>query len=116
MGLLAKDPKATKKCYHDILGLRIDHEENGLSVFDGGWPGLEIGACSDYPDRVHLSSIVDDVDKLAEEFRVKKIKFGGPGEIHLGKRAIVLMDADGLRVLIQSPTEASPGWLKKTVE
>ncbi len=116
IGLLAHDPKASRKFYHDTLGLDLHHEEDGLSVFDGGWPGIEIGACSGYPDRVHLSFIVDDVDKLAEELRAKGVKFGGPGETHLGKRAIVLRDPDGLRVLIQSPTEASPDWLKKMVK
>jgi len=116
IGLLAKDPKASRKFYHDTLGLDLHHEEDGLSVFDGGWPGIEIGACSVYPDRVHLSFIVDDVDKLAEELRAKGIKFGGPGDVHLGKRVIALMDPDGLRVLIQSPTEASPNWLKKMVK
>ncbi|MGB2863778.1 MAG: VOC family protein [Sedimentisphaerales bacterium] len=69
IGLLAKDPKASKKFYHDTLGLHLHHEEEGLSVFDGGWPGVEIGACSGYPDRVHISFIVDDVDKLAERLR-----------------------------------------------
>ena len=29
--------------------------------------------------------------------------------IHFGKRAIVLIDPDGIRVLVQSPTSASPG-------
>ena len=38
IGLLAKDPKASKKFYHDTLGLHLHHEEDGLSVFDGGWP------------------------------------------------------------------------------
>ncbi len=115
IGLLAKDPEASRKFYHDILGLQVDHEEDGLSVFNSGWPGLEIG-CSEYPDRVHLSFIVDDVDKLAEELRKKGVKFVGPGDIHLAKRAIALMDPDGLRILIQSPTEASPDWVKDMVK
>jgi catechol 2,3-dioxygenase-like lactoylglutathione lyase family enzyme len=112
VGLLSKDPKASKKFYHDVLGLHVDHEEDGLSVFNGGWPGLEIG-CSEYPDRILLSFIVDDVDKLAEELRAKEVKFVGPGDIHLDKRAIALTDPDGLRILIQSPTEASPDWVKE---
>jgi len=115
IGLMAKDPAASKRFYHDILGLDVDHEEDGLSVFNAGWPGLEIG-CSEYPDRVHLSFIVEDVDKLAEELRKKGVRFGGPGEIHLGKRAIVLLDPDGLRILIQSPTDESPDWVKDMVK
>lgn len=115
IGLMAKNPEESKKFYHDILGLRVDHEEDGLSVFNSGWPGLEIG-CSEYPDRVHLSFIVDDVDKLAGELRAKGVKFAGPGEIHLNKRAIVLQDPDGLRILLQSPTEASPDWVKEMLK
>ncbi len=116
IGLFATDPTASKEFYHDALGLRVDHEEDGLSVFDSGWPGVEIGACSGYPDRVHISFIVDDVDKLAEELRARGIKFAGPAEVHLGKRGIMLADPDGLRVSIQSPTDASPDWVKKMVE
>ena len=116
IGLFAKDPYASTKFYHDTLGLRLDHDEDGLSVFDSGWPGLEIGACSGYPDRVHISFIVDDVDKIADDLRLKGVKFAGPADIHLGKRAIMLKDPDGLRVSIQSPTDASPDWLKKMLE
>ncbi|MCP4710700.1 MAG: VOC family protein [Planctomycetes bacterium] len=116
IGLLARDPQVSKKFYHDVLGLRLDHEEPGLSVFGGGWPGVEIGACSGYPDRVHISFIVEDIDKLTEEFRTKGIEFAGPTDIHLGKRGIILVDPDGLRVSIQSPTEASPDWLKNMVK
>jgi hypothetical protein len=38
------------------------------------------------------------------------------GDIHLDKRGITLRDPDGLRVLIQSPTETSPDWLKQMVK
>jgi len=116
IGLFAKDPKASKEFYHDILGLELHHHEPGLSVFDSGWPGLELGACSGYPDRVHISFVVDDVDKLAEQLRGRGIDFKGPADIHLDKRGIMLRDPDGLRVLIQSPTETSPDWLKKMVK
>ncbi len=115
IGLSAEDPNASKKFYHDVLGLDVDHEEDGLAVFNSGWPGLEIG-CSEYPDRVHISFIVDDVDKLAEELRAKGVDCVGPGDVHLGKRAIALADPDGLRILIQSPTEASPKWVKDILE
>ena len=116
IGLYARDPKASRAFYHDTLGPELHHHEPGLSVFDGGWPGVEIGACSGYPDRVHISFIVDDVDELAEELRARGVVFEGPADIHLDKRGITLRDPDGLRVLIQSPTEASPDWLKQMVE
>ncbi|NNG17176.1 MAG: VOC family protein [Gemmatimonadales bacterium] len=115
IGLFAADPKTSREFYHDILGLQVHHEEPGLAVFDGGWPGVEIGACSGYPDRVHIAFIVDDVDAMARDLRAKGVRFAGPRDIHLGKRGITLEDPDGLRVSIQSPTEASPDWLKKMV-
>ena len=114
--LLAFGSLANKKVVIELLGLDLHHEEPGLSVFGGGWPGVEIGACSGYPDRVHISFVVDDVDKLAERLRAKGIEFTGPADIHLGKRGIMLRDPDGLRVSIQSPTEGSPDWLKKMVK
>ena len=83
IGFFAKDPDASTKFYHYALGLRLDHNEDGLSVFDSGWPGLEIGACSGYPDRVHISFIVEDVDSIANDLRSKGIRFAGPEEIHL---------------------------------
>ena len=116
IGRYAADPEASTRFYHDTLGLRLDHDEPGLAVFDSGWPGLEIGVCSGYPDRVHISFIVDDVDRLAKEFRAKGVEFKGPAEVHLGQRCIFLTDPDGLRVLIQSPTESSPDWVQKMVE
>ena len=116
IGLFAQDPNASTKFYRHTLGLRLDHDEEGLSVFDSGWPGLEIGACSGYSDRVHISFIVEDVDKIADDLRAKGVKFAGPTDIHLGKRTIMLKDPDGLRVQIQSPTEASPDWVKKMLE
>lgn len=115
IGLFALDPGASTSFYRDVLGLGLHHEEDGLSVFDGGWPGLEIGACSNYPDRVHISFIVDDVDRIADGLRSKGVGFSGPKDIHLGKRAIVLEDPDGLRVMIQSPTEESPEWVRNMV-
>ncbi len=116
IGLFGRDPKASMEFYHDILGLDLHHHEPGLSVFGGGWPGIEIGACSGYPDRVHISFIVDDVDRLATQLRARGVEFEGPVDIHLDKRGITLTDPDGLRVLIQSPTEASPDWLKQMVK
>jgi hypothetical protein len=47
---------------------------------------------------------------------IAKTEFKGPADVHLSKRGIMLTDPDGLRVLIQSPTEASPDWLQKIVE
>jgi hypothetical protein len=52
----------------------------------------------------------------AEDLRSRGIEFKGPAEIHLGKRAIMLKDPDGLGVLVASPTESSPEWIKNMVE
>jgi hypothetical protein len=59
---------------------------------------------------------VDDVDKLAERLGAKRIEFAGPVAIHLDNRGIMLRDPDGLCVLVQSPTESSPDWIKEMVK
>jgi len=116
IGLFAKDPKASKEFYHDTLGLHLHHEEDGLSVFDGRWPGIEIGACSGYPDRVHISFIVEDVDKLAKRLREKGIQFAGPGRHSPRKPWHHARGSRQPSCLHTEPTEASPDWLKKMVE
>lgn len=51
-----------------------------------------------------------------DELRAKGIEVGGPEEAHLGMRSIDLHDPDGHRISIQTPTEASPDWLRAMIE
>jgi len=36
IGLFAKDPNASTRFYHDVLGLRLDHDEEGFLCSKAG--------------------------------------------------------------------------------
>ena len=113
--LNAKDPEASKKFYHGILGLRISQDHEGLKVFDSGWPYLDVDALVHHPGQVSISFLVQDLGKFVRELRAKGVNVGEATAAHLGVRAIILTDPDGHRVAIRAPTDASPDWLKGMV-
>ena len=108
----AKNPEASKRFYHETLGIPINLDENGLKCFDSGYPGLDIDASVHFPGRVSISFLVEDIDAYVKELRDKGVEVDEPGDSHLGMRAFALEDPDGHRVEIQSPTAKSPQWLK----
>ena len=114
--LNAKDPEASKRFYHETLGLAIFQDQKGLKVFDSGWPGLDVDASIHFPGQASLSFLVQDLDGFVADLRAKGVQTPGPTPSHLGMRAVALADPDGHRVEIQSPTDASPDWLKKMVQ
>jgi catechol 2,3-dioxygenase-like lactoylglutathione lyase family enzyme len=113
--LNAKDPEASKKFYHGILGLPIGQDQKGLKVFDSGWPNLDFDASMHHPGQVSVSFLVRDLDQCVAGLRAEGLKVEDPKPVHLGMRAVVLVDPDGHRVAIQTPTETSPDWLKKMI-
>jgi len=114
--LNSEDPEASKKFYHETLGLPIGQDQKGLKVFNAGWPNLDIDASVHFPGQVSLSFLVEDIDKFVEGIRAKGIQVEDPTDGHLGVRAVVLEDPDGHRIEIHSPTEKSPNWLKEMIE
>jgi len=110
--LYATDPEASKKFYHEILGLPVCVNEKGLKVFDSGWPYLDFDTSVHSPGKVSISFLVKDLDQFVEKLRAKGTEVEDPRDAHLGMRAVVLEDPDGHRIAIQSPTDASPDWLK----
>ena len=114
--LNAKDPDASKKFYHDILGLGVAVDQDGLKVFDSGWPGIDVDASTHYPGKTSVSFLVEDLDKFIAELKTKSVIADAPYNTHLGMRAITMHDPDGHRIEIQSPTEHSPQWLKEMVK
>jgi catechol 2,3-dioxygenase-like lactoylglutathione lyase family enzyme len=110
--LFMKDQKASRQFYHDVLGLPVLHEKEGLGVFDSGWSGLNLDTSVHFPGKVSISFLVEDIDAFVAELRAKGIEVDEPGESHLGMRAVALEDPDGHRVEIQSPTDQSPQWVK----
>jgi catechol 2,3-dioxygenase-like lactoylglutathione lyase family enzyme len=114
--LNAKDPEASKKFYHETLGLPMGQDQKGLKVFNVGWPSLDLDASVHFPGKVSISFLVNDLDTFVRQLRAKGIQVPDPGEGHLGLRGVVLEDPDGHRVEIHSPTDKSPDWLKNMVE
>jgi catechol 2,3-dioxygenase-like lactoylglutathione lyase family enzyme len=108
----ARDPEASKRFYHETLGLPINLDENGLKCFDSGYSGLDIGASIHFPGKVSISFLVEDIDAYVKHLRARGVKVDDPADSHLGMRAFTLQDPDGHRVEIQAPTDASPDWLK----
>ena len=44
--LYMKDVESNKQFYHELLGLPVHVDQEGLKVFDSGWPGLDLeGHC-----------------------------------------------------------------------
>jgi catechol 2,3-dioxygenase-like lactoylglutathione lyase family enzyme len=114
--LNANDPEASKRFYHDVLGISINVDQEGLKCFDSGWPGLDIDASVHFPGKVSISFLVDDIDAFAKELRAKGVSVDDPDDSHLGMRAFALENPDGHRVEIQSPTDKSPQWLKDMIK
>ncbi len=114
--LNAKDPEASKKFYNELLGLPITRDQEGLKVFDSGRPGLDVDASVHNAGKVSISFLVADLGKFVEELRGKGVEVEDPSEAHLGMRAVTLEDPDGYLIQIQSPTAASPDWLKSMVQ
>jgi catechol 2,3-dioxygenase-like lactoylglutathione lyase family enzyme len=111
--LNAKDPEASKRFYHHMLGLRISIDEDHLKVFDTGWPGVDLDASGHHPGQMSVSFLVEDLDRFVTELRAKGMEVADPQPAHLGMRNVVLTDPDGNRIAVQSPTETSPEWLKR---
>ncbi len=113
--LYSKDPEASKKFYHEILGLWIDRDQKGLKVFRSGWDGLDIDVSQHFPGKVSISFLVKNIDEYVKRLREKGIHVEDPKESHLGMRAFSVIDPDGYRIEIQSPTEKSPAWLREMI-
>jgi catechol 2,3-dioxygenase-like lactoylglutathione lyase family enzyme len=113
--LNVKNPDASKKFYHEILGLGVAVDQDGLKVFDSGWPGIDIDASTHYPAKTSVSFLIEDLDTFVAELRAKGVTVNAPYKTHLGMHAIAMEDLDGHRIEIQSPTNQSPEWLKAMI-
>jgi catechol 2,3-dioxygenase-like lactoylglutathione lyase family enzyme len=114
--LFVKNPEVSKQFYRDVLGIPLAVDEKGLKCFDSGWPGLDIDLSIHFPGKVSISFLVEDLDQFVHELREKGIQVDDPRDAHLGMRAVALVDPDGHRVEIQTPTEKSPDWLRRMIE
>lgn len=114
--LNSRNPEASKDFYHGLLGLPIGQDLEGLKVFDSGWPNVDIDASIHFPGQTLISFLVEDLEAFIAELKAKGVEVDEPKDTHLGMRSIMLTDPDGHKVAIQTPTDASPDWLKEMVK
>jgi len=110
--LPTKDPVASKRFYHGLLGLPVRVDEEGLKVFDSGHAGLDFDMSVHNAGRTCVAFLVHDLEQTIATLRAKGVTVPEPFESHLGMRGIRLEDPDGNIVLIHAPTSRSPEWLR----
>lgn len=114
--LNVKDTQASKKFYNELLGIPIFTEQEGLLIFESGWPNLDIKSSIDSNDHFMVSFLVNDHSQILSRLSQDGFKPGDPVEIDHNMLAFRLKDPDGNRVEIQTPTEDSPDWLRGMVD
>jgi catechol 2,3-dioxygenase-like lactoylglutathione lyase family enzyme len=107
------DPEKTKTFYDNLLGLDTKVDQEGLKVFNSGITGLDLN-CSTHiaPLAVVTSFITDDLPAIIERLQQSGVPFEGPVASHLGMICIRFTNPDGFCIKVNTPTEASPPWLK----
>ena len=114
--LNAKNVESGKTFYHDLLELPVTVDQEGLKVFDSGWPGLDLNVSIHNPGKTMISFLIDDLDDFVKELKKKDCDVSDIYDTHLGMQAIELEDPDGNRIEIQCPTEKSPQYLHDIIK
>lgn len=109
--LNSKDVQSSGKFYHDLLGLPVHVDQDGLKVFDSGWSGLDLNVSIHNPGKTAISFPTDNLDACVAMLKEKNCNVSDIYETHLDLRAVKLEDPDGNRIEIQCPTEKSPQFL-----
>jgi catechol 2,3-dioxygenase-like lactoylglutathione lyase family enzyme len=107
------NPEKMKAFYGDLLGLETTVDQEGLKVFDTGIAGLDVN-CSNHivPPAVITSFITDDLPAIIGRLQQSGVPFEGPAPSHLGMTCIQFTNPDGFCIKVNTPTAASPPWLK----
>ena len=114
--LFSKDPVASRAFYKDILGVGLNHHEDGLNVFDSGWPGIDLDTSKHHPGNTRIGFVVDDLKAFLESIKGKDVKVEGPMDSHLGMRIVRLTDPDGHIVEVQEFSEGTPPPVRQAFE
>lgn len=108
----AAELETTKSFFQSILGLKPKLEQNNLTVFDSGNNGLDFNISNHLPIGItQISFITDDLKAVMKQLNQSKIQYEGPFESHLAMLAIRLQTPDGIKIVVNTPTDSSPDWL-----
>jgi catechol 2,3-dioxygenase-like lactoylglutathione lyase family enzyme len=114
--LYSKNPEKDKSIYQDILGLKLRVDNPGLSVYYPGHKGLDFVISIHNPEKkVSVSFLVKDVNVCYKSIKEKGIQVSEPCDSYLGLREIKVQDKEGFQIVIHSPTDKSPDWIKKMI-
>ena len=112
--LFSADLERDKDIFQDLLGLKLHIDQPDLNVYGSGQKGLDLDVSTHYPDaKVSLAFLVGDVDKYFDLISNKGISVSSPCGSHLGLREIKFCTSEGIQIIIHSPTDQSPEWIKK---
>lgn len=113
----SKSPEASKDFYNQVLGLPVQVDQNGLKVFNSGLSGLDFNASEHMPPKeTSLSFLVNDIHGFQQKLDSSGVDYHGPFNSHLGMESLKMKDPDGNTVIINSPTEKSPDWLRQMIK
>ncbi len=110
--LFMNDADETRKFYSETLAFMNLMDEDGLKVWDSGYPGLDFTYSTHFPNKTSISFLTDDLEAYVKQLRDNGLDVKDPEDAHIGMRAVSFEDPNGIRVEIQEPTDKSPLWLK----
>lgn len=114
--LYSENPEQSKKLFSDVLGLKLQLEEQNLKVFNPGIDGVDLNISNHYPaNKISLSFLVKDLDAYLEKLNEKVVGISEPRQSHLGLMAVTLVENVICKIVIHSPTAESPEWLRRMV-
>lgn len=89
-------------------------EQEGLTVFTSGKPGIDLNFSSHFPPGITcLSFLTNDLQYYREHFTSQGIAVTAPFESHLGMLTIEIPGPEGLIIRINMATDRSPLWLQE---
>jgi catechol 2,3-dioxygenase-like lactoylglutathione lyase family enzyme len=111
--LFSQDPQASRAFYANVIGLDLNHSEDGLNVFDTGWAGVDFDTSRHMPGKQRLGFVVESLEAFRASLAGKQVKVEGPMASHLGMRILRLEDPDGNIVEVQELSTETPGFLRQ---
>lgn len=109
----ANNPVVISDLLATTLELPVKLSENTLTVFDTGNQGVDLNVANHLANgAVRISFITDNLQAVIIRLKSQQITFEGPYESHLSMMAIKFVTSNGIVIVINTPTDSSPEWLK----